>query len=133
MDISYISLSLHLVETPLPGEVQAIVVLPNTKTSLFIQWQQPSRTYVVSPLLVTYTLYYSTVSSINYTTSPSVTGLKVEDNGIGTYVLEGLDVHSVYYLGMIAENQAGSGPEPKSVAISITYGNGNSIVCCNYM
>lgn len=92
--------------------------------------------FVPSPLLLQYTLYYSTDSSDSISDSQSVTGLTTQSNGMGSYVLDKLAPRTVYFLRMRAINDAGEGAVLQSVVQSITFGIGmqfmNSVftVCC---
>ena len=110
-----------------PTPVNVFAAIPETQTSLFVQWREPERTYVISPLLVSYTLHYSTQRPLNYSTSSSISNLRVGSDGMGTFVLEGLQTGTVYYLGMRAENGLGTSADPSSTQIAVTFGNGENL------
>ena len=113
------------IDNLVPGPITNIIALPDSITSLFIQWLPPKLSYVNNPLLLQYTLYYSTSIDINYTnTNLSKSGLTTGSDGMGTYTLTGLRIGIPYYLALRAENNAGLGAEPLSVTLSTTYGTG---------
>lgn len=107
-----------------PTPVNSLASIADSQTSLFIQWAEPDLSYVANPLLVSYTLYYSTQRPLNYSESPSIANLRVGSNGEGTYLLTGLQRGTVYYMGMRAENEAGTSDNPSFTQIATTYGNG---------
>ncbi len=113
---------LDIVAPPTP--VNAFGAYAQTQTSLFLQWNEPDRTYVISPFLISYTLYYTTQPPLNYSASSTIANLRVGSDGKGTHILEGLQTGTVYYLGMRAENGMGISNEPAFTQLATTYGNG---------
>ena len=98
-----------------------IVALPDTQTSLFIQWLVPEPSYAISPLLLQYTVYYSTDRGTIYNDG-MVSGLTTDASGLGMYILDNLDVGTQYYIAMRAENAAGMGDAPSSLILTETFG-----------
>lgn len=124
-DLYFLSLCFSVDVIAAPSPVDTFGCIPESQTSLFLRWTQPERTYVINPLLVSYTLYYSTDRILNYTSSPSVTDLRVDSEGVGTYVLDGLQPGTRYYLGMRAENRAGTSAQASVTQVATTFGNGS--------
>ena len=109
---------------PGPLSISGFVAFPHTNTSILIQWLPPVLSYVPSPLLLQYTLYYTRNSGSDVNTRPTITGLTTSAGGTGSYVLSGLTVGTEYYLTMRAINRAGDGEMLDSVLIVSTYGSG---------
>ena len=109
---------------PGPLSISGFVAFPHTNTSILIQWLPPILSYVPSPLLLQYTLYYTRNSDSDVNTRPTITGLTTSAGGTGSYVLSGLTVGTEYYLTMRAINRAGDGEMLDSVLIVSTYGSG---------
>lgn len=110
-----------------PTPVNVFASFAESQTSLFVQWNEPELSYVANPLLVSYTLYYSKERPLNYSNSNPVPDLRVGTNRMGTYLLTGLEPGTVYYMGMRAENEAGTSDEPMFTQIATTYGTGKCI------
>uniref|UniRef100_A0A1X7U244 Fibronectin type-III domain-containing protein n=1 Tax=Amphimedon queenslandica TaxID=400682 RepID=A0A1X7U244_AMPQE len=97
---------------PDPLSPNGIVAFPYTQSSILIQWFQPQVSYVSSPLLLRYTLYYTRNRDTDIGDRPVRTNLTTSPSGMGSYVLTGLDVGTEYYLTMSATNRAGTGQLP---------------------
>ena len=111
---------------PDPLSRNGIVAFPYTNSSILIQWFQPQLSYVSSPLLLQYTLYYTRNRDTNIEDRPVEANLTTSSSGIGSYILSGLSIGTEYYLTMSATNRAGTGQVLDSVLIVSTFGSGQS-------
>ena len=109
---------------PGPMSPSGYIASANTNTTVLVQWVPPALSYVSNPLLLQYTIYYSTDVDIDFINGPNVTGLTSNSDGLGSYVLSDLQVGTIYYITMRASNFAGLGEIQTSVTTVTTFGNG---------
>ena len=133
---SFFFLSLPLLPSdtffvPDPLSPNGIAAFPYTDSSILLQWFQPQVSYVSSPLLLQYTLYYTRNSDTDVEDRPVRTNLTTSPSGMGTYILTGLDVGTEYYLTMSVSNRAGTSDVLGSVLVVRTFGSGQCNIDIN--
>jgi hypothetical protein len=114
----------QVLRPPGPLSPSGFIASPYTTTSILVQWVPPEKTYVINPLFLQYTIYYSTSVSIDYDNGPSIPDLTTPVNGSGSYIINNLQVGTTYYISIRASNRAGLGDTQESVAVTSTFGRG---------
>ena len=113
-----------------PGPDESISAIPQSKTSIRVSWSPPD--FSRDPLLLRYSLFFTTDNTLNYNSANSVPHLlPTFGENIMNYVLPNLEVGTDYLISVRASFLLNlMGENSRYVAASSTFGNGQYSCTC---